>query len=779
MPTAPSQSVNTRSRRLLPLATAIALASAGQSAVAQEVGAEESDRSFLLDRVTITGGADRIEQIPGSAQVLSREDLDRQGYTDPARILRQVPGVNVAEEEGLGQFPHISMRGVRPERNGRITVMEDNVLVGSPAPYAAPAAYYFPPMARMDSVEVMKGPSAIQHGPNTVGGAINMTSTPIPQETGGKIRFERGGRNSERTHAHLGGTEGQLGWQIETFSNKTDGFKELDYPTSGRQSGKPNNPKPETGLDRRNTVGKLRWNSDPTADYYQEIELKVADDSRRIHDSYLGLTEEDFDNNPNRRYAGSQFDEINTSNELYHLQHFIELSENTSLSTDLYRSETVRNWYKLHEVDGDGDGDFEGITGILQNPDDNQGAMAWIRGNDQRFGADSDFGEDARGNVRANNREYKVEGLQLRLDHAYEAFGWDNDLQVGVRYHEDEEDRLQWQDTYEMVNGTMSLVDEEEPGETTNRLTEAEAWAVHFQNTMERGPWTLQAGLRYEDISIERRDWDGPGRNSGNLEDDRPQTNNTQTWIPGAGAVYRLDDNWSVLAGYHRGFSPAGSNPDARTERSNNYEAGFRFRDAATRAEVIGFFNDYSNINIECTNVGGGCSDSDIGETTSAGEVDVYGLEALVLHDAGAARGWNMSVPLTLGYTFTESEFQQDIGDNAPNQWENAQKGDRIPEIPQHQVNLGVGVEQGPMAFNVNANYVSTTQAFADPELSDLKIDNRWLVDVSARYQLMDNVRLLGSVENATDETYIAHHRPAGLRPGAPRTAWAGIEVDF
>ena len=779
MTSTPYQPMRRKPHRLLPLTAAIALISVGQSVTAQEVGGADADRSFLLDQLTITGGAERIEQVPGSVQVLDRDAMDRQRYTDPAKILRQVPGVNVAEEEGLGQFPHISMRGAPPERSSRVNIMEDGIPVGSPAPYAAPAAYYFPPMGRMENVEVIKGPSSVRHGPNTVGGAVNMVSTPIPDERGGKIRFERGGRNSERTHAHIGGTEGQFGWQIENFTNKTDGFKELDYPTSGRQSDKPNNPKPETGLDRRNTVGKLRWNSDPASELYQEVELKVADDKRRIRETYLGLTPEDFDANPNRRYAGSQFDEINTSNELFHLSHYIEFSENTSLTTDIYRSETVRNWYKLHEVDNN-DGDFVGITSILQNPEDNAQAMAWIRGNDQRFGADPANSEAGTwGNVRANNREYKTEGVQARLNHRFDAIGWEHNLELGARYHEDEEDRLQWQDTYEMVNGTMALVDEQAPGETTNRLTEAEALALHVQNTMENGPWTLQAGLRYEDITETRRDWDGPGRNAGNLSDDRPRENDTQVWIPGVGAVYHLDDNWSVLAGYHRGFSPAGNAPDSKAERSHNYEAGFRYRDNFSRAEVIGFYNDYTNINIQCTNVGGGCGDADIGDTTSAGEVEIYGLEAFWMRDIGRANQFGFGMPISVGYTFTDSEFQQDIGESAPNQWARAEKGDRIPEIPEHQINLGVGLEQGPLALNANANYVSSTQAFADPELSNLKIEDRWLLDLSASYQLLDNVKLLGSVENATDETYIAHHRPAGLRPGAPRTAWAGIEVDF
>ena len=82
------------------------------------------------------------------------------------------------------------------------------VLIG-PAPYSAPAAYYFPRPARIAAVEVAKGPAAIKYGPMTVGGALNLFSTPIPDVAAGtlagKAELLIGNHDGRRVHGWAGG----------------------------------------------------------------------------------------------------------------------------------------------------------------------------------------------------------------------------------------------------------------------------------------------------------------------------------------------------------------------------------------------------------------------------------------------------------------------------------------------------------------------------------------------------------------------------------------------
>ena len=160
--------------------------------------------------MTILGNQERLEAVTGSAHLLSDDDLEIFEYADIQRILRTVPGVSVQVEDGYGLRPNIGIRGVPTERSARVVLLEDNVLV-APAPYSASSAYYFPTMGRMYNVEVVKGPSAITQGPNTVGGAVNFVSTPIPKATEGKVNLEVGSDSTTRSHVVYGSTH-ESGW---------------------------------------------------------------------------------------------------------------------------------------------------------------------------------------------------------------------------------------------------------------------------------------------------------------------------------------------------------------------------------------------------------------------------------------------------------------------------------------------------------------------------------------------------------------------------------------
>jgi Fe(3+) dicitrate transport protein len=82
---------------------------------------------------------------------------------------------------------------------------------------------------------------------------------------------------------------------------------------------------------------------------------------------------------------------------------------------------------------------------------------------------------------------------------------------------------------------------------------------------------------------------------------------------------------------------------------------------------------------------------------------------------------------------------------------------------------------------DVAVNYVSQMRAQAGDGTipANELIDARTIVDATAYITLAEGVRIKAKVENLFDETYIAARRPAGLRPGKPRQAFVGLQLDF
>ena len=218
-----------------PLPFAVAALLIATPAVASAAGCEDSaqdskaDRGLAcaqLDPITIFGRAQSARDVAGGASAITAEDLDQFETTDVVRALRRVPGVALQIEDGWALRPNISIRGTAAERSSRITLMEDNVLI-APAPYAAPAAYYFPTFGRIHSVEVLKGPSSITQGPSTVGGAINLRSTPVPAENSGFLQGEFGSDTTWRVHGWYGGGCERSRFLAETHQWRSDGYQSI------------------------------------------------------------------------------------------------------------------------------------------------------------------------------------------------------------------------------------------------------------------------------------------------------------------------------------------------------------------------------------------------------------------------------------------------------------------------------------------------------------------------------------------------------------------------
>lgn len=694
------------------------------------------------DDVNVTGT--RLVETGGSAHVVKEAQLRRFAYDNPDQVLLAVPGVYVRPEDGMGLRPNIGIRGANSDRSKKVTLMEDGVLSG-PAPYSAPAAYYFPLIDRMSTVRVVKGPSSILYGPQTVGGAIDLVTRSIPTTRAGTYDLALGQYGFNKQHVTYGMSDEHAGFLVEGMRLDNSGFKKLDGGG-------------DTGFTRNEWMAKAAYNPDPRAEVQNELLLKLGYSEEQSNETYLGITDADFNATPDRRYLASKDNKMDNHRTLIELSHKLRFSPDIDLTTTAYRHDFARIWRKVNGIRG------VDISDVLAHPETPRNAI--YRGNLTGEVDTQDASQAIL--VGPNNRKFVSQGVQMQARIAGKTGPIQHQVTYGVRAHNDEIVRLHTQDGFLMTSG--ELVSDGRRTETTaDNKAQTIALAMWAVDAMTFGPVTITPGVRVEAIHAAYRD-NRTGRHDGATY---------RVVIPGVSGYWALRRDFGLLAGVHKGFSPVPPEQAraASPEESVNYEAGFRFARRNVRAEIIGFYNDYSNLTDICTE-SNGCSQASLDKQFGGGRARIAGAEVFGETDVKLPGGWLL--PARVSYTYTYTEFSSSFASSDP-QFGNVKNGDELPYVPAHQANASVGIEKKQLGLHVSGTFVDAMWEHAGHgnELPGDKTDAYFLLDASAKYRLFDHVELYVNGRNLTNDRYIASRRPFGARPGAPLWVLAGVRGEF
>lgn len=718
----------------------ILLSAVSQAQEAQLAKADEW--TGIYEEIYVTGGAAEINTLSGSATLLDTQEIEKFVTTDINALLSSVPGVYIRQEDGFGLRPNINLRGTVSDRSSKIAIMEDGILIG-PAPYSAPAAYYVPNVARMQAVEVYKGPSAIQHGPHTVGGAINFVTRAIPDHFTGELELMAGTDGLERHRAFIGNNFENFGFWFDALRYGSDGFKSLDGGG-------------DTGFVRNDVNAKFLWRI-PGENLYQEFELKLGYADEDADETYLGLTDDDFADDPNRRYVASQLDNFQSEHQQIHLAHSMDFGDSKKLITRAYFNSFERAWNKV-------DGIINGpeIKDVLDNPALNASEIDLLRGD-----RDSNLLSAERIDITNNDRSFESYGLDSRISWEYILGSWDHELDAGVRFHHDRVERDHHQRGYFMQSRALVFDgDDTRPKKALNE-GETDALALYVSDRISRDKWLFDLGLRFESMEsefVER----APGR-------ERVQEDSREIVIPGVGVVYELSERLRFLAGINKGFSSKAASAPIATEpeESINYEAGVRFASNSASLDAIGFFSDAERLLGRCR-----ASEACAGDEFNSGTAEVYGLELVGSYLWSFSNG--ISVPANVMYTFSHGEFTESF-DSDFNQWLEVESGYEIPYLPQHQARAEVGIEGKNWNANLALKYTGKMRetAGSGDYVAGNYTDALTTGDVSLSYLPFDEITLKLVVENLTDEQKVVSRRPFGARPNQPRTVKLGVDYHF
>lgn len=704
-------------------------------AISSEIYADSQE----IETVTIIGKKADVKELSGSGQIVSNEELLKAMDTDIHKILSAVPGVYFRTEDGYGLRPNISIRGTSIDRSAKITLMEDGILV-APAPYTSSSAYYFPTTGRINSVEVLKGPSSISQGPSTIGGAINMISTPIPELKSGKFTQEFGQNGMLRTHAYYGGVYGNLGGLVEIHEHKSDGFDSIA------------NVGGDTGFNKSDILIKARYETGDHSLTFKMLEVDEVSDQ-----SYVGLSGASFNANPRLRYGMTQYDEMNNDGDQKSLTYLGDF-ENIRVIASTWSNDYHRDWFKVDKANNNGDhGVGSGINNVIAAANaGNANAQAIL---------DGELAVQVK--LKHNNRFYTNEGYQFKVITDIN----NHSLTFGYRDMEDSESRYQNYECFDQgSNGINSALYDCSTGYTgsNNRLRVSEATSYYIEDKINLGNLILTIGHRSEEYDQVENRWNDGVPTRTQLASGYPKTKDGDHSTTGFGATYDVNENLQLVAGFHEGMTAMfGTDP----EKADNMELGLRYSKGDTSLETFYFESDYKNLKAVCKNSQGG--DCDDGDVFDGGAVDVSGLELSASHIFEGSDG--TIYPVALTYTSTDATFANSFDDDG-DYWGVVAVGDDVPYVPSSSLALVVGFV-GSSGLSGNVRLVDNGSSCSTAACGiNQNIEAHSFIDLNLRKPLNDKTDVYLIMENLLDHEDIVARAPKdGARSQKPRTLKIGF----
>lgn len=668
----------------------------------------------MLPTINIIGeGASSIYKIAGSTTLITQETLEETQPLSLQDALKKTPGIHAVETDGYGFYPRITIRGIGSDMSKKVLLLEDGAPIAL-GPYTDPAAYYHPPVQRMERIEVLKGSGSLAHGPSTIGGAINYI-TKQPKD-GANIVFGAGNFGYKSLLAEYGVVVDNYSFSLSALKKEGDGWRDMPFNATDVVL------KGAVALDDNNIIG-----------------IKLTHYEHDASHTYLGLTQKEYEADYKQNKAKNDMmflkrDSIDLTHEYMH--------DDFSIKTLAYYNKAVRDWWRENFT-------FDAVSG------------------------ENSMNGDADGRLR----EFEVMGLDSRLSLEYALFGIENQLDTGVRLHNEtmQNQRVRALAPYIYETDTTYTAGSYLNGYREDDKRSANALAFFMENRFQITDATsITPGFRVESYEQKREinTWNGT------VVGTTTKTDNTE-FIPGIGITHAIDTSAILFAGVHKGFAPprvqdavsnSGDAIELDAERSTNYEIGIRGNTEKINYELTLFRLDFKNQIVQASQSGGaGTQGTNAGETLNQGvELSANGDLGLGFHIGG-------------NYTYLETaklNSKRILGGIDRN-------GNRLTYAPKHLLNLMAGYKEKSWGTGIGYSYVS--EQFADLENTAIAsadgkkgiIPSYALWDFNAWYVVNKNAKLNLALKNLTDEKYIASRAPEGIMPGMGMNAQASLKISF
>jgi len=148
------------------------------------VSAQEEGEIVTMEETVVT--ASRIEEplkySPDSITVVTGEEIQKKGKQSVIDVLKDVPGISIAQYGSPGGSSSIYLRGTN---NAHTLIMIDGVRVGDPMATDGKMSITDLSTDNIEKIEIVRGAQSVLYGSDAIGGVINI----ITKKGKGKLKF--------------------------------------------------------------------------------------------------------------------------------------------------------------------------------------------------------------------------------------------------------------------------------------------------------------------------------------------------------------------------------------------------------------------------------------------------------------------------------------------------------------------------------------------------------------------------------------------------------------
>jgi hemoglobin/transferrin/lactoferrin receptor protein len=693
----------------------------GQISAAPESFPKETDSEQAIDEVVVV--AHKVERsvrdIAANVTVMSREDIGANLAATVADVFRYSPGIDYEASGSRFGTEGINIRGIG---GNRVAMLVDGVPLSDQFDTGSfsNATRDFINAGLIERIEVLHGPASALYGSSAIGGVVAMR-TPDPADL-----LRDGGHGGDVTLQWRGADESSHGTGLFAIGDSSMG---LLFGGSLRSGHEIDSAAIEQSLDLR--------------DYErQSAILKFVADNASGQTLRLGIMHQasDVTSDLNSMLGTGRFRSTSAllGDDEYTLD-LLNLEYEFGSPESWVDAGVLRAYYEEAEVS--------------QHTVDERGLSSVPVSIDRYF-----------------NFDQQIQGAEINLLKHLDGDYTSHKLGFGVEYREHETTEFRNGLSTSMVDGTATNVILGEVFPLRDfPVSKSTEWGAYIEDVVALGNWSLIGAVRVDRYELSPT-------NDPMYAEDYPFAKivsiEESDVSPKLGAIYRLNPETEVFLQYSHGFRAppyedanigleipvfnyrAIPNPDLRSESSNGFDAGIRWRGIDKGARISAFRTRYTDFIESKVQLG---IDPDSGrllfQSQNLSEALIEGIEA----------GGHINLQSTIG------EFRVD-GALYLARGENRENGEALNSVGPGQAVIGASW------FAPNANrqlrlQSTFTEAWDDRDETRgelFKPAGHAVFDLYFTQQLGDSTTIRAGLLNLTDRVYWNWSDVGGLSPTDP-----------